>query len=156
MLFHVANGWSDSIPGTGTDARITTQHVEIKPTALYDVLIMECLFHQLNTKSQEKISRSLVLKLKVFFPKYLQEHYTWCIMRVVLFFKNVPGTFFNATHQVKAIAIAVSEVKPSGLTVDCSTPLHSTRILNQFIRILCERPTPLYPLLYGSLFLIFW
>ena len=24
------------------------QHVEIKPTALYDVLIMECLFNQLN------------------------------------------------------------------------------------------------------------
>ena len=27
-----------------------------------------------------------------------------------LLFKNVPGTFFNATHQVKAIAIGVSEV----------------------------------------------
>ena len=27
-------------------------------------------------------------------------------------FKNIPGTFFNATHQVKAIAIGVSEVNP--------------------------------------------
>ena len=27
-------------------------------------------------------------------------------------FKNVPGTFSNATHQVKAIAIGVSEVNP--------------------------------------------
>ena len=25
---------------------------------------------------------------------------------------NVPGTFFNATHHVKAIAIVVSEVNP--------------------------------------------
>jgi hypothetical protein len=32
--------------------------------------------------------------------------------QLVLFFKNVPGTFFNATHQVKAIAIGVSEVNP--------------------------------------------
>ena len=35
-----------------------------------------------------------------------------CITRAALFFKNVPGTFFNATHQVKAIAIGVSEVIP--------------------------------------------
>ena len=61
---------------------------------------------------QEKISCSLVLKLKVFISKYLQEHYTLCITRAVLFFKNVPGTFFNARHQVKAIAIGVSEVNP--------------------------------------------
>ena len=62
--------------------------------------------------SQEKISRSLVLKLKVFFSKYLQEHYTQCITRAVLFFKNVPGTFFNARHQVKAVAIGIVEVDP--------------------------------------------
>ena len=65
-----------------------------------------------DNNSQEKISCSLVLKLKVFISKYLQEHYTRCITRAALFFKNVPGTFFNATHQVKAIAIAVSEVNP--------------------------------------------
>ena len=35
-----------------------------------------------------------------------------CIAYFALFFKNVPGTFFNATHQVKAIAIGVSEVNP--------------------------------------------
>ena len=53
--------------------------------------------------AQEKISCSLVLKLKVFISKYLQEHYTRCITRAVLFFKNIPGTFFNATHQVKPL-----------------------------------------------------
>ena len=65
--------------------------------------------------TQEKISCGLVLKLKVldrYISKYLQEHYTECITRAVLFLKNVPGTFFNARHQVKAIAIAVSEVNP--------------------------------------------
>jgi hypothetical protein len=46
------------------------------------------------------------------FSQYLQEHYTRCITRAALSLKNVPGTFFNATHQVKAIAIAVSEVNP--------------------------------------------
>ena len=35
-----------------------------------------------------------------------------CITRAALFFKNVPGTFFNATHQVKATAIAIVEVIP--------------------------------------------
>ena len=55
--------------------------------------------------SQEKILCSLVLKLKVFISKYLQEHYIQCITRAALFLKNVPGTFFNATHRVKAIAI---------------------------------------------------
>ena len=37
------------------------------------------------------------------FSEYLQEHYTRCITRAALFFKNVPGTFFNATHQVKQL-----------------------------------------------------
>ena len=37
----------------------------------------------------------------------------------MLFLKNVPGTFFNATHHVKAIAIAVSEVSLLVETVDC-------------------------------------
>ena len=55
-----------------------------------------------------------------------------CITRAALSFKNVPGTFFNATHQVKAIAIGVSEANPLGEFVDCCSPLHSTRVLNQF------------------------
>ena len=62
--------------------------------------------------TQEKFLCSLVLKLKVFFAKYLQEHYIRCMMRAALFLKNVPGTFFNATHQVKAIAIGVSKANP--------------------------------------------
>ena len=69
--------------------------------------------------TQEKNLCSLVLKLKVFFSKYLQEHYTRCITRAALFFKNVPGTFFNATHQVKAIAIGVSKANPLVKSVDC-------------------------------------
>ena len=64
--------------------------------------------------TQENILCSLVLKLKVFFAKYLQEHYIRCMMRAALFLKNVPGTFFNATHQVKAIAIAVAKDNPVG------------------------------------------
>ena len=66
---------------------------------------------------------------RVFFSKYLQEHYTRCITRAALFFKNVPGTFFNATHQVKAIAIGISEADPMGEISNCSSPLHSTHIL---------------------------
>ena len=62
--------------------------------------------------TQEKNSCSLVLKLKVFSSEYLQEPTARCIAQLVSFFLNVPGTFFNATHQVKAIAIAVSEVNP--------------------------------------------
>ena len=44
--------------------------------------------------------------------------------RAALFFKNVPGTFFNATHQVKAIAIAVSEVNPLVEIGDCCSCVH--------------------------------
>ena len=43
---------------------------------------------------------------------FSQEPTTRCMVQLVLFLKNVPCTFFNATHQVKAIAIAVSEVNP--------------------------------------------
>ena len=56
---------------------------------------------------------------------------------------------------MKAIAIGVVEANPLGLTVDCSFPLHSTRILTLNSGILCERSTPLYPLLYSSLSSIF-
>ena len=49
---------------------------------------------------------------------------TRCITRAALFFKNVPGTFFNATHQVKAIAIGVSEANPLGELTECSTSVH--------------------------------
>ena len=38
----------------------------------------------------------------------------------------------NTRHQVKAIAIGVSEVNPLGEIDDCSFPLHSARILTQF------------------------
>ena len=48
--------------------------------------------------------------------KYLQKHYStvyhesctlFCLLQ-----SNVPGTFFNMTHQVKAIAIAIVEANP--------------------------------------------
>ena len=64
------------------------------------------------TTTQEIFLCSLVLKLKVFISKYLQEHYTWCITRAALFFRNVLGVFFNVRHQVEAIAIGVSEADP--------------------------------------------
>ena len=62
--------------------------------------------------TQEKISCSLVLKLKVFYFRVFTGHTTLCIVQLVLFFKNVPGTFFNARHQVKVIAIGVVEANP--------------------------------------------
>ena len=40
------------------------------------------------------------------------------------FFKNIPGTFFNARHQVKAIAIGVSEVNPLVEIGDCCSCVH--------------------------------
>ena len=64
------------------------------------------------TFTQEKNLCSLVLKLKVFYFRVFTGHTRRCIMRAALFFKNVPGTFISATHQVKAIAIGVSEVNP--------------------------------------------
>ena len=62
------------------------------------------------------------------------------------------GIMGSVVIRRKKIAIGVSEVNPLGESVDCSSPLHSTRVLNQFIGLYFERDTPLYPLLYGSLF----
>ena len=87
---------------------------------------------EMQINAQEKFLCSLVLKLKVFYFRVFTGHTRRCITRAALFFKNVPGTFFNATHQVKAIAIGVSKVNPLGELVNCSSPLHSTRILTQF------------------------
>ena len=64
----------------------------------------------------------------------------------------VPDTFFNATHQAKAIVIGVSEVNPLGESVDCSTPLHSTRILNQFIGLYFLKEISPYTHFYIALF----
>jgi len=62
-------------------------------------------------------------------------HYHVCML-------DVPGTFFNATHQVKAIKIEISEANPLGESVDCSFPFHSTqRILPLNSGILFERAT---------------
>ena len=71
-----------------------------------------CVFKDAQDITQEKISCSLVLKLKVFYFQVLTGALPRCITRAALFFKNVPGTFFNATHQVKAIAIGIVEVNP--------------------------------------------
>ena len=79
--------------------------------------------------AQEKNSCSLVLKLKVFISKYLQEHYRLCITRAALFLKSVPGTFFNATTSSESNCDRDCRGHPSGLTVDYSTPLHFTRNL---------------------------
>ena len=72
--------------------------------------------------TQENFLCSLVLKFKVFLSKYLQEHSTRCITRAALFLKNVPGTF--STRHIKA--------NPLGESVDCFSPLHSTRVLTLF------------------------
>ena len=52
---------------------------------------------------QEKKQRSTVLNARItkFYELRVQLH------GVSLFLKNVPGTFNNATHQVKVVAIAL-------------------------------------------------
>ena len=80
--------------------------------------------------SQEKILCSLVLKLKVFNFRVLTGHTTRCITRAALFFKNVPGTFFQRDASGKSNCNRSFRGQPSGwnrlLVVMCST---STRIL---------------------------
>ena len=107
----------------------------------------------LSKKHRKKISCSLVLKVRKWdslFFRVLTGTYctTRCIAQLVLFFEKC--TRYFCQHE------ASSE---SNCNRDCwGQPswwidwlLHlctSTRVLNQFIKILCERPTPLYPLLY--------
>ena len=61
---------------------------------------------------QEKKLFSLVLKLKVYDFRVFTGHITRCIAQLVLFLLDVQGTFFNASHQLKAIAIGIIEVNP--------------------------------------------
>ena len=49
-------------------------------------------------------------------------HGTSCVHHVYML--DVPGTFFNATHQVKAIAIEISEVNPLVEIGDCCSCVH--------------------------------
>ena len=69
---------------------------------------------------------------------------------MVLYVAMYQVLFLYATHQVKAIAIGISEANPLAELVDCSTPLHSTRILPLNSGIILERATPQYPLLCGT------
>ena len=59
----------------------------------------------------------MLIELKNLCTEYFNTVYH---VRAVL----VPGTFFNATHQVKAIAIGVSKVNPLGESVDCCSCVH--------------------------------
>ena len=97
--------------------------------------------------SQEKITRSTVLNARRAKEFVVPSTLTRCIGYFALYGANVPGTFFNTTHQVKAIAIGVSVVNPLGELVDCCSPLHSTRVLPLNSRILFEIAIPQYPLL---------
>ena len=54
-------------------------------------------------------------------------------------FLNVPGTFVNATHQVKAIAIGIFKANPLAESVDCSFPVESVRIGNRIIITVLNR-----------------
>ena len=60
-------------------------------------------YHRFTKNYTGKISCSLVLKLKVYNFRVFTGHTRRCITRAALFFKNVPGTFFNTTHQVKQL-----------------------------------------------------
>ena len=52
---------------------------------------------------------------------------------------NIPGTFFNTRHQVKKNCNRNRQGQPSDLTVNCSTSLHSTCMLTQFIALFKQR-----------------
>ena len=60
--------------------------------------------------------------------KYLQEQFNTVYDGARALFcslqSNVPGTFFNATHQLKVIAIGISEANPLAESIDCCFPLH--------------------------------
>ena len=84
--------------------------------------------------------------------EYLQEQYnTVYHVTFASFLLDVPGTFSNATHQVKAIAIGVSEANPLVKSIDCSTPLHSTRILVEFYLKELTPNTHFYIALYSKI-----
>ena len=78
--------------------------------------------------TQQKHSCSLVLKVKkwaaLFFRVLTGIYNTVYCLASSLFFLNVPGTIFNARHQVKAIAIGVSEVNPLVEIGDCCSCVH--------------------------------
>ena len=50
----------------------------------------------------------------------------------LLFFAQCTRYFFNATHHVKEITIAMSKANPLSELVNCFSPLRSTYILTQF------------------------
>ena len=62
--------------------------------------------------TQEKKTRYTVLNPRRAKEFVVPSTLTRCIAYFALYRANVPGTFFNATHQVKAIAIGIVEVEP--------------------------------------------
>ena len=62
--------------------------------------------------AQEKKTRSTVLNPRRAKEFVAPSTLTRCMVYFALYGANVPGTFFNARHQVKAIAIGVSETNP--------------------------------------------
>ena len=89
-----------------------------------DTILQYTFYHHsttITTISQENKLCSLVLKLKkwdrctIFVSPYKNTTTRCSMVHSALFCslrRNIPGTSFNAMHQVKAIAIGISEVNP--------------------------------------------
>ena len=77
--------------------------------------------------AQQRISCSLVLKVKkwaaLFFP-VLTGIYNTVYRAASALFKKYTRYFFNATHQVKAIAIGIVEANPLVENGDCCSCVH--------------------------------
>ena len=99
---------------------------------------------------RKKKSYSLVLKVKkwaALFFRVLTGIYNTVYCAPSTLFLKMYQVLFQRDTSSKAIAIGVSEVNPLVKSTDCSTPLHSTRVLPLNSRILFEIAIPQYPLL---------
>ena len=74
--------------------------------------------------TQEKNLCSLVLKLKVFYFRVFTGQTTRCMVQLVLFLKNIPGTFFQRDTSSEAVVIAIVEADPPVYIGDCCSCVH--------------------------------
>ena len=85
---------------------ILRQDLELKTNACNFCLKVDVLLHH-----RKFFWFNLVLKLKVYDFRVLIGHTTRCIVQLVLRFARCTRLFFNTTHQVKAITIAIGIIK---------------------------------------------
>ena len=94
-------------------------------------------------KKCRALASKFLVKLNFTNSKYNNMVYHVCAALFGSLCSNIPGTFFNTRHQVKRNCNRNCQGQPSGLTVNCSTSLHSTCMLTQFIALFKQRTIPL-------------